>query len=108
MSSPTQPLLVVLCTCPSPEEARRISRDLVEARLAACVNVVPGVESIYRWNGVVEMATESLLVIKTSAERFPALKSAIQELHSYDVPEMIALRVEDGSEPYLSWLLGQL
>lgn len=80
----------------------------MDARLAACVTVLPGVESIYRWNDAVETANEVLLVIKTSAERFPALKSAILDLHSYEVPELIALPVSVGSEPYLTWLLGQL
>jgi periplasmic divalent cation tolerance protein len=108
MSTQAQHPLVAFCTCSSPEEARRISGNLVESRLAACVNILPGVESIYRWNGAVETANEVLLLIKTSAERFDALKSAIQDLHSYNVPEVIALRVEDGSEPYLAWLLGQL
>ncbi len=99
---------VVLCTCSSLEEARRIARSLIEGRLAACVNIIPGVESIYRWNGAVETANESLLLIKTSPERLPALQARILELHSYDVPEVIALSVGDGSEPYLAWLHAQV
>ena len=108
MTQPSPTILICLCTCSSPDEARRISRNLVDARLAACVTVLPGVESIYRWNDAVETANEVLLVIKTSAERFPALKSAILDLHTYEVPEVIALPVAGGSEPYLTWLLGQL
>jgi periplasmic divalent cation tolerance protein len=108
MSAQSSSILVVLCTCSGPEEARRISRHLVEGRLAACVNILGPIESIYRWNDAVEAANEVLLVVKTSSDRFPALKSTILELHSYDVPEVIALPVQEGSEPYLAWLLGQL
>jgi periplasmic divalent cation tolerance protein len=100
--------LVVLCTCSSQEEARRISQNLVEGRLAACVNVLPGIESIYRWNDAVETANEVLLVIKTSSDRFAALESRILELHSYDVPEILALPAIGGSAPYLAWLHAQL
>ncbi len=99
---------LVFCTCSSLEEARRISTDLVDARLAACVNILPAIESIYRWSDAVETATETLLIIKTSLECFPALRSRILEIHSYDVPEILAVPVSDGSEPYLAWLRAQL
>lgn len=96
--------IVVLTTCGSLEEARTIARVLVERQLAACVNVVPQVESIYRWKGEVETATECLLIIKTTAEAFTRLRDALVELHSYEVPECIEIAITDGSEPYLRWI----
>jgi periplasmic divalent cation tolerance protein len=97
--------IIVLVTCGSAMEARRIARRLVEQRLAACVNIleVP-VRSIYRWKGNVESATETLLIIKSSRKRFAALQRAVKKLHSYDLPEIIALPVESGSREYLSWI----
>jgi|SRR5580692_2733253 periplasmic divalent cation tolerance protein len=95
---------IVLSTAGSEDEARRLARHLVEHQLAACVNIVPRVESIYRWQGKVESSQEWLLLIKTSAEKFPAVRDAIRELHSYDLPECIALTIEDGSPDYLQWL----
>jgi periplasmic divalent cation tolerance protein len=97
--------LVVLVTCSSPAEARRIARAVVEARLAACVNIVPGaVESIYRWKGKVESARERLLLMKTSRRRLGKLRKAVEQLHSYDVPEFIALPIAVGSRAYLVWM----
>lgn len=97
--------IVVLVTCGSLKEGRRIARALVEARLAACVNVLrTPVESIYRWKGNVDAAKEFLLIVKTSRARFAALETAVKRLHSYDVPEVIALPIEKGSRGYLSWL----
>jgi periplasmic divalent cation tolerance protein len=97
--------LVVLVTCSSPAEARRIARAVVEARLAACVNIVPGaVQSIYRWKGKVESARERLLLIKTSRRRLAKLCKAVEQLHSYDVPEFIALPIAAGSPAYLAWV----
>ena len=95
---------IVLSTAGSHEEARKIAHALVERRLAACVNIVPGVESIYRWQGRVETAAEWLLLIKTTAGVFPRLRDALAELHSYEVPECIALVVEDGGASYLEWI----
>lgn len=95
---------IVLTTTASQDEARKIARHLVENQLAACVNILAQVESIYRWRGKVESAPEWLLLIKTSAARFPAVRDAIGALHSYDLPECIAIPIEDGSEPYLKWL----
>jgi periplasmic divalent cation tolerance protein len=95
---------IVLSTAGSEDEARKLARHLVEHQLAACVNIVPRIESIYRWQGKVESSQEWLLLIKTSAERFPAVRDAIRELHSYDLPECIALTIEDGSPDYLQWL----
>jgi periplasmic divalent cation tolerance protein len=95
---------IVLSTAGSEDEARKIARELVERRLAACVNIIPQIESIYRWQGNVESAQEWLLLIKTTAERFAAVRDAIRELHSYELPECIAIKVEDGSEEYLKWI----
>jgi periplasmic divalent cation tolerance protein len=97
--------LVVLVTCNSVEEGRKIGRTLVEARLAACVNVLQTpIESIYRWKGSVDTAKEFLLIIKTSRARLKALEAAVKRLHSYEVPEIIALPIEKGSQDYLAWL----
>ena len=95
---------IVLSTAGSEEEARKIAQHLVDRRLAACVNIVPQIESIYRWEGKVESSREWLLLIKTTSERFPAVRAAIEELHSYDLPECIALEIEDGSSGYLQWV----
>ena len=95
---------IVLTTCASLEEARKIAHALIERRLAACVNIVPQVESVYRWQGNVETATEWLLVIKTAAAVFARLRDALSELHSYETPECIAIAIEDGSAAYLDWI----
>lgn len=97
--------IVVLVTCGSANEARRIARALVEARLAACGNIVEApVRSIYRWKGKVESAREYLLIVKSSRKRFAALEKAVKGLHSYDVPEIIALPIAVGSAGYLKWI----
>jgi periplasmic divalent cation tolerance protein len=95
---------IVLSTAGSEQEAHKIAHILVKRRLAACVNILPRVQSIYRWKGEIESAQEWLLLIKTRADKFPAVRDAIGELHSYEVPECIALEIEDGSLPYLQWL----
>ncbi len=95
--------ILVLCTCGLVEEARRLAGALIEERLAACINIVPGIQSVYRWQGAVEEANEVMLLIKTSQELFERLASRIRALHSYEVPEVIALSVATGSEAYLSW-----
>lgn len=95
---------IVLTTSGSEDEARRIANHLVENQLAACVNLIPRVESIYRWQGKVESNREWVLLIKTTAGRFPAVHDAIRELHSYELPECIAVAIEDGSPDYLQWL----
>lgn len=95
---------IVLCTAGSEDEARKIAEHLVGQRLAACVNIVPRIESIYRWKEKVESSHEYLLLIKTSAERFPQVRDAIRELHSYELPECVAIGIEDGSIEYLQWL----
>jgi periplasmic divalent cation tolerance protein len=96
--------IVILSTCSSEEEGERIARALVEARLAACVNIVPRVRSFYRWQGAVEDAAESLLVIKSSRRLFAGLRAALEKAHSYEVPEVVALPVVDGAPNYLHWL----
>jgi periplasmic divalent cation tolerance protein len=99
---------IVLSTAGSEEEARKIARHLVENRLAACVNIVPQVESIYRWQGKVESSQEWLLVIKTVADSLVRVQEAIREVHSYELPECIAINIEDGSHEYLDWLANSL
>jgi periplasmic divalent cation tolerance protein len=99
---------LVLSTAGTKEEAQKIAHALVEQRLAACVNIVPQVASVYRWQGEVEEGQEFLLLIKTSAERFEDVSSAISELHSYEVPECISLAIEDGSGDYLKWMAESL
>jgi periplasmic divalent cation tolerance protein len=96
--------LVVLVTTPTPERAAEIARVVVEERLAACGNVVPGLRSIYRWQGQVHDDPEALLVLKTTRARFEALRDRILALHPYEVPEVIALPVEAGSAAYLAWI----
>jgi periplasmic divalent cation tolerance protein len=97
--------IVVLLTCGSVKEARKIARALVEARLVACVNILQApAQSIYRWKGKVESSKEFLLVLKSSRRRFAALQRAVRNLHSYNVPEIIALPIERGSRDYLAWI----
>jgi len=95
---------IVLSTAGSVEEARKIARYLVENQLAACVNIVPQIESIYRWQGKVESSSEWLLLIKTSSGNVPSVEDAIRELHSYDLPECIAIVIDGGSSEYLDWI----
>jgi periplasmic divalent cation tolerance protein len=95
---------IVLTTAGSQDEARKIANALVERRLAACVNIVQQIESIYRWQGKVETATEWLLVIKTQARAFERVRDTIKELHSYDLPECVMLEVQSGSSEYLKWI----
>ena len=106
MTAPTD-ALVVLVTTPTPERAAEIARAVVEERLAACGNVVPGLRSIYRWEGKLQDEGEALLVLKTTRARFEALKERVLALHPYQVPEVIALPVQAGSAPYLAWIAGE-
>lgn len=96
--------LVVLVTAPTAEKAGEIARALVEEKLAACGNVLPGVRSIYRWKGTVQDEGEALLLLKTQRRRFAELRDRILALHPYDVPEVLALPVEEGSDAYLDWI----
>ena len=100
--------MIVLSTVGKPEDADRIARELVERGLAACVNVVPGVVSYYRWKGKLERDEERLLVIKTTAGRFKRLRDALVSLHPYELPEVIALMIDGGHKPYLEWLDGSV
>jgi periplasmic divalent cation tolerance protein len=99
--------LVVLVTTPTPERAAEIARAVVEERLAACGNVVPGLRSIYRWEGKLQDDSEALLVLKTTRARFDALRDRVLALHPYEVPEVIALPIEAGSAKYLAWIAGE-
>lgn len=98
---------VVLITAPDLETARRLARELVEARAAACANLVPGLTSIYRWQGVVQEDAEVLLVVKSSAERLSELERIVARVHPYEVPEIVALHPAAVEGRYLSWWLGQ-
>jgi periplasmic divalent cation tolerance protein len=104
MSEPIPQARIVLTTAPGPDEATGLARALVEERLAACATLIPAVQSIYRWQGEVETSTETLLLIKTSADKLTALEARLHELHGYQVPEFLVLDVESGSHAYLEWL----
>ncbi len=99
--------LLSLTKCPDEESANAIALALVESKLAACVNILPRVQSIYRWQGVVESATEIPLFIKSTVTNYPALEAAIRERHPYDVPEIIALPIQAGLPAYLNWVAAE-
>lgn len=96
--------LIVFCTCSSHAEAATLAHTIVGEGAAACVNIVPAIESVYGWEGKIETAHEVLLLVKTTRSLFPALRDLLIRLHSYDTPEVIAVPVSDGSAKYLSWL----
>jgi periplasmic divalent cation tolerance protein len=96
--------VLVLTTAGNETEARKIAHELVERQLAACVNIIPRIQSVYRWEGKVETAEESLLVIKTTKGRGADVQAAVRELHSYDLPECIVISMEGGSAEYLKWI----
>lgn len=100
-------MLVVLSTFPTPDKAAEIARILVEEQLCACVNLVPQVRSIYRWQGAVSEETETLAIIKTTQERYDALAGRLIALHPYEVPEMIAVPLVGGHAPYLAWVVNE-
>jgi periplasmic divalent cation tolerance protein len=100
--------ILLLSTCETAEQAERIATALVEERLAACVNIIPGLTSVYRWHGVVERATEQLLLIKTMEEQRVALEQRLGELHSYEVPEILEVPITGGNQKYLTWLRAQV
>jgi periplasmic divalent cation tolerance protein len=98
---------VAFVAAPDTETAARIARALVEERLAACVNVLPGMRSIYRWKGAVETANEALLLVKTRSDLAAAVEARVRELHPYEVPEVIRVGLRGGSAPYLEWVLAE-
>lgn len=95
--------IIALTTCDSEEQAKRIAHRLIEQRLAACVNIVSNVRSVYRWKEKIEDAAEFLLVIKSRRDLFAALRAEIERIHTYEIPEIIAIPIVDGSEAYLGW-----
>ena len=95
---------IIISTCANREQAERIAQRLLELQLAACINILPGVQSIYRWEGGIESAAEVLILIKTRAALTHEVQSTIAALHSYEVPEFLVLPISGGSEPYLAWL----
>ena len=108
MSGSNPPARIVLTTTASPEEAACLGRTLVEEHLAACATLIPSVQSIYRWQGEIESAAETLLLLKTGPEQLAALEARLHELHSYQTPEFLVLEVEAASQPYLDWLTASL
>ncbi len=96
--------LLVHCSCPNPETARELANGLVRDRLAACVSIIPAVSSVYVWKGEIQNDSESLLLIKTSAARYPELQAALLERHPYELPEIIAVPIDQGLPPYLKWV----
>lgn len=102
------PYQLVLCTCPDQVAAQNIAEQLVDKQLAACVNILPGITSIYQWQGKRETAQEHLLLIKTTNEVYDVLEQALTDLHPYELPEIIAVSVERGSAAYLDWMSQQI
>ncbi len=100
-------LIVIFCTVPDDETAERLAKGLVEKRLAACVKVIPGVRSFYRWEGKIEVGSEVQMLIKTQRSRFEAIEEWIHEQHPYEVPELVALSACDVAEPYAKWAVEQ-
>jgi periplasmic divalent cation tolerance protein len=106
MSVPETDARIVLTTAGSREEAKQLARTLIEERLAACANLIPGSQSIYRWEGKIESAEETLLLLKTVSGRLEQLEARLHALHTYNTPEFLVLRVDSGSRAYLNWLAG--
>ena len=100
--------IIVLITCANKEEAEKIASSLVEEKLAACVNMIDGVKSVFHWQGKLDKAEEILLIAKTQEQKLPAIIDKVKSLHSYEVPEVIALPIEGGSAAYLKWIDGSL
>ncbi len=100
-------VILVFCTCPDDDTAQALAQHLVERRLAACVNLLPPMRSVYRWQGQIEQSQEVQLLIKTCGDRLQALSAAITEQHPYDVPEILAVSASAGLPPYLDWIRAQ-
>ena len=96
--------IVVYITAPNLEEAQSLAQTLVREKLAACVNIIPGIQSVYQWDNAVQTDNELLLICKSRTERFESLKKRVQALHTYEVPEIISIALQNGSEPYLNWV----
>ena len=96
--------IIVFSACGSAEEAKKLARHLVETRAAACVNVIPGIYSVFHWEGKLDEASEWMLIIKSTRERLEALKAELRKMHSYLVPEVVAMPIVDGSAEYLEWV----
>jgi len=97
-------VLVILVTAVNQKEARRIGKGMVDAKLAACANIIPGIQSIYRWKGKVVKAQEVLIILKSTRPRYRALEKAIKAMHTYETPEIIALPVKEGLDRYIRWV----
>lgn len=108
MSSATESAVIVLTTIGADTDAAELARTLVEQRLVACVNIVAGVTSVYRWKDGVEQDEEQLLVIKTTMDMLEALQARLRELHPYELPEFVVIQVSGGSQAYLGWLCGSV
>ncbi|MBT8421706.1 MAG: divalent-cation tolerance protein CutA [Gammaproteobacteria bacterium] len=104
MSGNTPDTLLVYCTCPDEAAGAELATHLVEQGLAGCINVLPGITSIYKWHGTMKSGTEALLLIKTPANKYPALEQAIRSRHPYELPEIIAVSIETGLPDYLNWI----
>jgi periplasmic divalent cation tolerance protein len=99
-----QGFVIVFCTCASEEQATMVARGVVEKHLAACANILPPIQSVYWWQGQIEVAPERLLLFKTTEDRFDELRDAVIAMHSYAVPEIVAVPITAGSDPYLAWI----
>ncbi len=96
--------IIVFSNCGSQEEARRVARALVDTRVCACVNIIPGIQSIYRWQGSIQQEAEWMLIIKTTRELFDRLSAELRKNHSYEIPEVIAIPIVEGNPDYLKWI----
>lgn len=96
--------IVVFCTTPSAEISNQIANECIKKKIAACCNIIPGIRSIYEWEGKVEKSEEQLLMIKSTEDNFKALENTINEIHPYDVPEIISVKINNGNESYLKWI----
>ena len=108
MSDAAVPMALVYCPCPNMEEAKRLGNALLDARVAGCINILPGMISLYDWKGVREEASEVVLIAKTTAELAPAAKVVIERQHSYEVPAILTLPLSDMNSAYRDWLLGNI
>ena len=108
MNTATEDAIAVFITAPNREEASRLAEMLIQTRLAGCVQILPGVESVYRWQGQIERSEEFLLIAKTASTKFVELEKEVRAIHSYETPEIVAVPVVSGSQPYLEWLMASV